>query len=62
VDAIAPLDDSAAIAAQLRTSLRALQRGEAPLPDATAARSNSRRARAAELATLLEEAVDSAPA
>jgi hypothetical protein len=62
VDAIAALDDAAAIAAQLRTSLRGLQRGEAPLPDETAARYNSRAARAAELAALLDEAVDRAPA
>lgn len=62
VDAIAPLDDAAAIAARLRTSLRALQQGDAPLPDATAARRNSRAARAAELAALLDEAVVRAPA
>lgn len=62
VEAIAPLDDAAAIAAQLRVSLRALQRGEAPLPDGAAARRNSRAARAAELAALLDEAVDCAPA
>ena len=62
VDAISPLDDAVAIAAQLRTSLRALQRGEAPLPDEAAARRNSRAARAAELAALLDEAVGRSPA
>lgn len=54
---VAPLDQPEAIADLLRTSLRELQRGSAPLPDAAAARRNSRAVRAAELAALLDEAV-----
>lgn len=56
VHSIAALDDASAIAAQLRSSLRAMQRGEAPLPDPAAVRANSRAARAAELAALLDAA------
>jgi hypothetical protein len=57
VDAIAPLDDAAAIAARLRASLQQLQRGAARLPDAAVVRASSREARAAELAALLDAAV-----
>ena len=54
---VAPLDSAEAIAGLLRGSLRELQRGCAPLPDPAAARRNSRAARAAQLAALLDEAV-----
>jgi glycosyltransferase involved in cell wall biosynthesis len=58
VRAVAPLDDANAIAACLRHNLADLARGEAALPDAAAARRNSRAARAAELAALLDAAAD----
>lgn len=60
VHAIAPLDDTAAIAELLRAYLPLLRRGEAPLPDAAAARENSRAARAAELSRLLDQVAGTA--
>jgi glycosyltransferase involved in cell wall biosynthesis len=58
IASIAPLDDAVAIAALLRKSLQALQRGQADRPDPAAARRHSRAARAAELAAVLDAAVD----
>lgn len=56
VEDVAPLDDAQAIAALLSQRLPQLAAGTAPVPRAEAVRRNSREARAAELARLLERA------
>lgn len=60
VETMAPLDSAQAIAALLRAQLPALAKGIAPRPDDMAARRNSRAARAAELAAVLDAAVGAA--
>lgn len=54
IDAIAPLDDAAAIAALLERFVAALDAGRAPMPHPDAVRRASRLGRSMELAALLE--------
>lgn len=54
IEAIAPLDSAAAIAALLASFLNQLMQGRAALPNAQAVQLASRRARAQQLASLLE--------
>jgi len=55
IDTIAPLDDAAAIQAGLLHFLALAEAGNAPLASAQAIEANSRRARTAELARLLQQ-------
>jgi len=57
---IAALEDAAAIADTLERFVGDLRQGTAPVPDATTIRSASRRERTAQLARMLDEAVDAA--
>jgi hypothetical protein len=61
IDTIAPLDDQAGIQAGLLRFLRLAEAGQAPLASLDAIAANSRRARTAELARLLEQVTVTVP-